>query len=670
MKNAFKYTFRFCCDPGFNDKSELSALARYVGEAAIDDVAVFANVQEINTGHMTFDEQKPYLQLMQSVKEMMSEKGVTMSVNHWHSVMHSDLGKKLKDGQSFRTMVDVKGNKSTLCVCPLCGEWQKYIAEIYARYARLEPEILWVEDDFRLHNHDPLVWGGCFCDEHMKIYSRLAGKKLTREEFIKGLLSPGKVHPYRKIWLDTARDTMLSAAENIGRAVRQESAGVKVGIMSSVPHIHAAEGRDWHAVINNLAQGRQGVNRIHLPGYSEVAPCEYIKNFNMVSHMTKAMLPEGCEVYPELENFPYSRYAKSKKFTRYQLLSSLSLGLDGITIDLYDLNGGGIVWSEGYQDMLRNTKPFLNDMNSTGVFKAARRGVHVMYSQKSAYTLQTKKGEEMQELYPAETFFAATLPASGVPFVYCDNINISGEILAISGQYLRNLLPEEIKRLFESNFVILNGDAAYTLFDMGLGSLAGIKSAHWEKENSGAYTFEQVTNGMEFQGMKNARASAVYLSSDALFCEYESEAREYTAFYDSFRTRRAPCEVVYNKVMIYPFGNLPDPFDKPIMFFNTLRAEIMHHILKEAGAAFPIVENAPYLVPYCFEKGGKEYLYLVNASTDDYAAAHISGNTHFLSIYRSNATQPTALMGNNKNYAVNIPSMETALLLAETEVAQ
>ena len=50
-------------------------------------------------------------------------------------------------------MVDVEGNEAKLCVCPLCGEWQKYIARLYARYAELEPSILWVEDDFRLHNH-------------------------------------------------------------------------------------------------------------------------------------------------------------------------------------------------------------------------------------------------------------------------------------------------------------------------------------------------------------------------------------------------------------------------------------------------------------------------------------------------------------------------------------
>ena len=266
MSDPFRYIFRFCCDPGFNDEAELQALKRYVREARIDDVAVFANVQELNTGHMTREEQDVYLRLMERVRDLLSGMGVTFSINHWHSVMHADLGKRMDPALDFRPMVDVEGSEAALCVCPLCEKWQRHIAGLYARYAQLEPSILWVEDDFRLHNHAPLVWGGCFCEEHMRLYSERAGKALTREEFLRGVLRPGPPHPYRKIWLDVSRETMLSAARAIGQAVRQASATTKVGLMSSVPHVHAAEGRDWHALLRALAAGQPPLDRNHLPG--------------------------------------------------------------------------------------------------------------------------------------------------------------------------------------------------------------------------------------------------------------------------------------------------------------------------------------------------------------------------------------------------------------------
>ena len=47
---------------------------------------------------------------------------------------------------------------------------------------------------------------------------------------------------------------------------------------------------------------------------------------------------------------------------------------------MYDLNGNGIVWEDGYQQMLHRTKPYLNALSRSGVFKEERLGVRVLYS--------------------------------------------------------------------------------------------------------------------------------------------------------------------------------------------------------------------------------------------------------------------------------------------------
>lgn len=618
-KNSYQYIFRFCCDPGFNDAQEIAALERYVDEADVDDVAVFANVEEINTGHMTFQEQDVYLAMMKDIRAMLAAKGVTMSVNQWHSVMHADLGKTIRSEHHFRPMVDVEGNEASLCVCPLCGQWQDYIGTLYARYAQLDPSIVWVEDDFRLHNHDPLVWGGCFCQEHMKRYSQLAGKPLTREEFLAGVLQPGEPHPYRKIWLDVARDTMLSAAQAISSAVRQVSSRVKVGLMSSVPYVHAAEGRDWGALLTTLSRGCAPVDRIHLPAYQEGTGWNYLQNFNMISRMNRAMLPPQTLVYPELENFPYSLFAKSRRFTRFQLISSLVLDPAGMTIDLYDLNGNGIVWEDGYQDMLREVKPFLNEMTASGVFTGAPQGVRILYSQRSAYTIHTTSGTSMEELYPHECFFGGLLPAMGIPCAYEDDPAVCGQIVAVSGQVLRNYTPEQLEQLFRNNFLILNGDALWTLVDMGLGHLAGVEQAYWMKQNDGFYAYEQVSNGRLYRGRQNARASAIVSASDALHIRYrqDAEVTEYSRLYDSFRQPASPCLVtVDRRVLVIPFGHFDQPNSIAPMFLSALRQELVQDALHQAQPDLPMVFGSAYLEPYLFCHQGKQYLYLINGSSD------------------------------------------------------
>ena len=651
MPVAFRYCFRFCCDPGFNDAAEIPKLLSFIDEALVDDVMVFVNVEELNTGHMSEAEQDVWLALLGRIKPLLDARGVTLSVNHWHSLMHADLGKRFRPDQPFRAMVDPEGNAAELCVCPLDEHWRAYIARLYARYAALAPDTVWVEDDFRYHNHAPLVWGGCFCSEHMRRFSERAGKPLTREEFVSGLLSPGEPSPYRAIWLDECREGLEGAARAIEQAVHAVDPDVKIGLMSSVPYVHSAEGRRWKSLFGALCGPKNPpVSRIHLPAYQELAPSKYLQAFHMVSYVNRALLPPETLVYPELENYPYSRFSKSRAFTRFQLLGSLALNLAGMTIDLFDLNGRGIIEQDGYQAMLREVKPALSAMNASGAFAAGRRGVCVLVDEDASRTLHTKRGAHMEELYPEEVFWAGLLPAMGVPMYIGTSPEDAQGVAAVSGQYFRSLTREQIERLFAENFVLLNGDAIDTLIGLGLGGLIGVQRAEWMEQNSGAYTYEQATNGKTYTGVPNARASCVISGADALDISYMpgAEIEEYSALYDSFRTRRASCQCVVNKrALLYPFGRFGGPQEIPPMLLNDVRQEILQDVLASSGRLnAPMVENSPYLVPYSFADGDADYLYLVNGALD--AADGVSlrccslSGTYAVSVLPSRGT-PAAL---------------------------
>jgi len=621
MSDAFRYCFRFCCDPGFNDEIELPKLLAFCEEARVDDVMVFINVEELNTGHMDAAEQDVWLGLLRRIKPLLDARGITLSVNHWHSLMHADLGKRFRPDQPFRAMVDPCGTAAGLCVCPLDENWCAYLASVYAKYAALAPDTVWVEDDFRYHNHDPLLWGGCFCEEHMRRFSARAGRKLTREEFIAGLLAPGEPSEYRSIWLDECREGLEGAARAIEQAVHTINPDVKIGLMSSVPYVHSAEGRCWKSLLAALCGDfNPPVSRIHLPAYQELTPSKYLQAFHMVSFVNRALLPRHTLVYPELENYPYSRFSKSRAFTRFQLLGSLALNLSGMTIDLFDLNGRGIIEQDGFQTMLREVKPVLNAMNGSGAFCAKRLGVCVLVDERSSYSLHTSAGARMEELYPSEVFWAGLLPAMGIPIYIGVSPEDAAGICAVSGQYFRNLTASQIERLFAENFVLLSGDALETLVDLGLGSLAGADSVRWAQQNNGAYTYEQVTNGAIYTGVPNARASLVISGADALHVCYRKDAdiEEYSALYDSFRRRAMPCETVINDhVFLYPFGRFGSPQEIPPMLLSDVRQELLQDALMRYGRlTAPMVADSPYLVPYAFSDGDTAYLYLVNGSSD------------------------------------------------------
>lgn len=75
-----------------------------------------------------------------------------------------------------------------------------------------------------------------------------------------------------------------------------------------------------------------------------------------------------------------SRFSKSKTFTRFQLESSAALGADGITLNIFDMMGNGIIMSEGYQDVLASRKDFLNGIKGLGLKLQYQKGVKVLFS--------------------------------------------------------------------------------------------------------------------------------------------------------------------------------------------------------------------------------------------------------------------------------------------------
>lgn len=612
----FKYILRFTIQPGHYEEERLENLITFCRQARIDDVMFFADCEELNTGHITGSELKPWLELIARAKSRLEPLGITTSINPWTTLVHADRGRTLKKGQDFRLMVDPYGKTASVQACPLCPGWREYIADIYACYASVQPCMLWVEDDFRFHNHHPLVWGGCFCEAHMEEFSKKAGGHLNREEFVRAVLKPGIPHPYRRIWLDTCRDTMVELAERIGKSVHEVSPGTRVGLMSSVPAVHCAEGRNWEGILKGLASGNPMVNRPHLPAYTEDTPQNYLWNFSGISRLTGDLVPESTEVYPELDNGPFYRFSVSKSFTRLKLETTLCLDADGITISLFDMMGSGVKLSEGYQDILSGSKDFIPGIRKLGLKKKEMSGVKVLVSPGSSYTLHTDKGTGMQELYPRETFWASLLSCYGVPNVYSLDKKHKNEIVAVSGQYFRNLEKSEIEELFHNNIILMEGEAAFTLWEMGLGDLAGIRNAVWHLQESGFQSYEEACGGKEYCGMKGARLTAQMSAGDFVEIDYKGRHAPITEAKNPYgKTVACGMAAVGERCLILPYGRFNGRAQGHL---TPLRQQMIQDFIKANDRAgdIPFVQDTPYVYACIFNRKDQTALMLVNFSND------------------------------------------------------
>jgi hypothetical protein len=354
---SFRYSLRIGIQAGFREEERLRDLIAFCSAARIDDVMFFNDGEELNRGHPLPEETQAAIAAIAGWKRSLAAIGVSTSINPWSTLLHADRGRVLRPGQDFTTMVDANGRAATTTACPLCPRWRSYITETYAAFAAAEPWALWVEDDLRLHNHPPLDWGGCFCELHLAEFSRRAGRPLTREELVAGLLAPGEPHPYRRIWLETGRDTWNDLARMIGEAVHAVSPGTRVGLMSSDPSVHCIEGRDWGGVLSGLAGSGPLLSRPHLPAYQEVAPADYLWRFAAIPRLVRAFSPPRTETLPELEDFPFGPRVSSRVFTRFKLESSIAAESDGATLDLFSIMGNSVSPDDGIAAMLAGSRP-------------------------------------------------------------------------------------------------------------------------------------------------------------------------------------------------------------------------------------------------------------------------------------------------------------------------
>jgi hypothetical protein len=178
-----------------------------------------------------------------------------------------------------------------------------------------------------------------------------------------------------------------------------------------------------------------------------------------------------------------------------------------------------------------------------------------------------------------------------------------------------------IADFFENNNVIMDGEAAYTLFDMGLGHLIGIKNVTWYSQNSGYQSYEEVCNGKHYCGIDSARLSAQNICGSYADIEYENPVEKITAVKNYYGEHIGNgMTMINNSVFILPFGK----FDGQIQsHLYPIRQQVIQEVISrmDKRKEMIFVKNSPYVLPCLYDNySGKKILLLLNFSNDDYSS--------------------------------------------------
>lgn len=607
-QDRFLNCLRIQVVPDHFEKQRIESIIAFCKKYAFDNVMLFLNSEDYCVGHMTKEEAQPWLETMKRAKQAFVDAGLTVSLNPWIELGHLDRGRTLKEGQNFVTQVDYHGTACDMVACPMDENWRAYFLDFYEHIIRqIEPEVIWIEDDFRLHNHDPLEYGGCFCAHHMAAFNRELGTDYSRDEFVDRLFRKHPEEAVKKAFLNVNRRCMVDLAEQIGRKISQIGLGTKVALMSSMHQYHSAEGRDWEGIHKGLAQNGPMINRLHLPMYLETVSTKmYYYSFNLTPFVCRSLLPEKTHILPELENGSFMTFAKDSETVRFQVESALPLEIEGMTYDIFDFAGNGAVEAFGYGQAVSGVMPYLTAVCDSGYAYQDLRGIVIPVEEKSAYYRPVQNS--INDLMPDQYDFGALIQTHGLSAQCSKEKAWKDQVVLLAASSVYQFTDDQLRALFADNRVILEGKAAILLIDRGLGSLIGAESYRVYVSGKDVQAYEQIEDDRLVYGIPGYRASAFSRTGDYVAISYQQTPEVQSWVYDYHHKQLGYGHVISKGHLIVPYvvdGFQPDQL-------HPLRRKILCDYMQTHGSVCALTDYSS-VYPY-YAKGEKNVLILVNST--------------------------------------------------------
>lgn len=538
-------------------------------------------------------------QMMPYIEEL-KQKNISYQINFQNLFGAVTGGNDFREEYGWKTMVDHKGHESTGVACPLCKTFRSIMEEQLSIWAATKPDIIWLDDDFRLHNHGALMGSGkpgegkyrdwfCYCDTHLKQFSEKIGLSLTRSQLLARILAPGKPDKIRSQWMEFLNETMAETAEWIHKTVHVISPDTRLAQMTSLPDVHSAEGRNWRDFLQALTGSRYpAVLRPHFGPYAEGDPTEFVNCFIYAEQLRANIAAQygEAEYCPELENTRFTAWGKSVAATRFQLYLSLLMGCSNITLSLYDLEGSPFDEEPEYGALLCHEKKGLDELASLNLNRWESCGIILITHPENANRVHLKtQADSLDAIAGKNRTFDSIFARIGVPIRYMtpeDALQQSG-LIVVDGYTVFAFSDEQLDCLM-SKTCLLDGSAAEVLYEKKYGAQIGVEMI----QNGSCVTSAEIFHMQHYQDGTEKRMPCRLLAE----CWKEINVSSNTSVESTLVTssgKRVP-GLIYTKnrqkgsVWIYPAVG-----ETERGFFNHGRAHQLRQLVRNGAPDIPLI---------------------------------------------------------------------------------
>ncbi|WP_042405096.1 hypothetical protein [Streptacidiphilus carbonis] len=613
MRARYHLRFQIHPDP---DPARVAAdateLAKACAQAQVDEVVLLTGAEESFAGHLTDAEESVWFETARLAKDTLEAAGLEVSLNPWVTVGHADRGRNgALERLGFAPMVSPDGQASTAQASFACPRWRAWIVAHYGRFAELGFRVLWLEDDFRYHNHAPLHWGGGFEPLMLERFTALTGWNVTPQELTEALTAPGRPHPWRILLQQVWREAQLEVVAAVATEVEQRSRGrSRLGLMSSGLDAASVEGRDWPALFGALAIGGRAAQRPHFAPYTDTPGRELSRQIWSLE-LQRALRPDFVDSEPEIENWPHTAWSKSDTQTWSEMAAAQLAGSDALLLNVHPMHGRRAARFPRVTELLARSRPALDWLAARYHRDQSTIGVGLPFAQDAAAHVRTRSGgaPALAELAVDPGPVADLLLRYGVPVT----ADPRAPVQALFGQSAWALADEELHRLLGGG-LLLDGTAAAILVQRGFGPLLGLDDVELVRREQpdprGPYAEEYVpgTGAVLSVNMQPTLARLAPGPDTETWTEIRTpQGLRWGAGRTAFRNRLGGRVAVLAAT---------DPSQLP---YDDSGQHLLHRavrFLEGDRPRLPLVTGGPHLIPHASRRDGTTRLAIANGSAD------------------------------------------------------
>ena len=373
-------------------------------------------------------------------------------------------GYPLNEDNPFRKYVNLNDGEQAHICCPSDDAFCEHFKEVMSTLAKAEPDLLMVDDDFRLIFK---AGNGCACDWHMKRFNELANTNLTRAELFEHLKNNNDGE-YAEIYIQTQAEALIKAAKAMREGIDEVNPSLFCALCAAGNNIECLE------VNSQILAGKNNrpIVRISNGTYVPTGTRYFTRDFYRAAIQIAILDGKPKHILAESDTIPYNRYASSAQWFHSHYVGTILEGTTGAKHWITRLGAYEPESGVAFRKILAKHAKFYDRLMEI-VPNLQWKGCRIPLHTKKRYFFSENGWVSNDD--NAEGWATHVLERIGLPMYFStENSGVS----FLAGEIDKKYSDKEMEELLKHS-VVLSSNVAKRLCDRGFSKLLGVEIKDW-----------------------------------------------------------------------------------------------------------------------------------------------------------------------------------------------